>query len=77
MRWVICAPAAFTSEHRRALFAQRVLVLDGSLDDDNGTVLMTWLVQLATSDPGTTSGSGSIRPEAQFRRCSHSATSFG
>lgn len=44
-------PAAFTTEYRRALFDQRVLVLDGALDDDNGTVLMTQLVQLATADP--------------------------
>lgn len=44
-------PVALTSEQRRALFDQRVLVLDGALDDDNGTVLMTHLVQLATADP--------------------------
>ncbi|WIE72167.1 ATP-dependent Clp protease proteolytic subunit [Curtobacterium sp. MCJR17_020] len=44
-------PAAFTIEYRRALFDHRVLVLDGALDDDNGTVLMTQLVQLATADP--------------------------
>lgn len=44
-------PAAFTTEYRRALLDHRVLVLDGPLDDDNGTVLMTQLVQLATADP--------------------------
>lgn len=41
----------FDPTHRRILYDQRVLVLDGPLDDDNGAVLMTNLVQLATSDP--------------------------
>lgn len=44
-------PVAFSAEYRRALFDQRVLVLDGALDDDSGAVLMTQLVQLATADP--------------------------
>ena len=31
--------------------SQRVLVLDGVLDDDNGTVLATQLLSLASEDP--------------------------
>ncbi|MBF4606650.1 ClpP family protease [Curtobacterium sp. VKM Ac-1393] len=42
---------AFTVGHRQALLDRRVLVLDGALDDDNGTVLMTQLLQLAADDP--------------------------
>ena len=37
----------FGPEARRALFHERVLVLDGALDDDNGAVLMTQLLTLA------------------------------
>nr|MDT0659933.1 ATP-dependent Clp protease proteolytic subunit [Micromonospora sp. DSM 115978] len=42
----------FDSRTRRELYEQRVLVLDGPLDDDNGTLLATSLVALATEDPG-------------------------
>lgn len=42
---------AFDAGHRGALLDQRVLVLDGALDDDNGAVLMTQLLQLAADDP--------------------------
>ena len=35
---------------RRELYQQRVLVLDGPLDDDNGTMLATQLLALATED---------------------------
>ena len=41
----------FGAEARRALFHERVLVLDGPLDDDNGTLLMTQLLSLAAEDP--------------------------
>jgi len=41
----------FGSEARRALFHERVLVLDGALDDDNGTLLMTQLLTLSAEDP--------------------------
>lgn len=37
---------------REQLFGRRILVLDGQLDDDNGTVLMTQLLTLAAEDPG-------------------------
>ncbi len=43
----------FGAEARRALFHERVLVLDGPLDDDNGTLLMTQLLTLAAEDPVT------------------------
>lgn len=41
----------FSSELRSELFRQRVLVLDGALDDDNGTVLTTQVLALAAEDP--------------------------
>ncbi|MBT2483933.1 MULTISPECIES: ClpP family protease [unclassified Microbacterium] len=41
----------FGPEARRALFHDRVLVLDGALDDDNGTLLMTQLLALSAEDP--------------------------
>lgn len=41
----------FSPEARRALFHERVLVLDGALDDDNGTLLMTQLLTLSAEDP--------------------------
>ncbi|WP_435748317.1 ClpP family protease [Microbacterium sp. PMB16] len=43
----------FGPEARRALFHERVLVLDGALDDDNGTLLMTQLLALSAEDPAT------------------------
>ncbi|KAA9157144.1 ATP-dependent Clp protease proteolytic subunit [Microbacterium lushaniae] len=43
----------FGAEARRDLYAQRVLVLDGPLDDDNGTLLATQMLALAAED-GTT-----------------------
>lgn len=43
----------FGAEARRALFHERVLVLDGPLDDDNGTLLMTQLLTLAAEDATT------------------------
>ncbi|MFI6423968.1 ClpP family protease [Promicromonospora sp. NPDC050880] len=44
-------PPQFGTHSRRELYERRVLVLDGPLDDDNGTLLMTQLIALATEDP--------------------------
>lgn len=43
----------FHDRARRELYAQRVLVLDGPLDDDNGTLLTTQLITLAAEDPAS------------------------
>lgn len=43
----------FSPEARRALFHDRILVLDGALDDDNGTLLMTQLLTLSAEDAAT------------------------
>ncbi|NNH74357.1 ATP-dependent Clp protease proteolytic subunit [Nocardia uniformis] len=40
----------FNWRTREQLFSRRVLVLDGALDDDNGTLLMTQMLQLAAED---------------------------
>jgi len=40
----------FNDRVRRELYQQRVLVLDGTLDDDNGTLLATQLLALAAED---------------------------
>ncbi|MEV6771825.1 ATP-dependent Clp protease proteolytic subunit [Nocardia sp. NPDC051030] len=40
----------FNWRTREQLFSRRVLVLDGALDDDNGTLLMTQLLSLAAED---------------------------
>jgi ATP-dependent Clp protease protease subunit len=42
----------FDHRLRERFFGQRVLVLDGVLDDDNGTVLATQMLWLASEDPG-------------------------
>jgi ATP-dependent Clp protease, protease subunit len=44
-------PPTFTERTRLSLAANRVLVLDGPLDDDNGTLLITQLMTLAADDP--------------------------
>lgn len=41
----------FNDRVRRELYGRRVLVLDGVLDDDNGTLLATQMLTLATEDP--------------------------
>jgi len=41
----------FTERARERLLNQRILVLDGVLDDDNGTLLATELLTLAAEDP--------------------------
>ncbi|MDS2173872.1 ATP-dependent Clp protease proteolytic subunit [Nesterenkonia sp. CL21] len=48
-------PAAplFGESARQEMLHRRVLVLDGVLDDDNGTLLMTQLMTLAADDPHT------------------------
>jgi ATP-dependent Clp protease protease subunit len=43
----------FSERVREQLLVQRVLVLDGPLDDDNGTLLTTQLLTLAGDDPGS------------------------
>ncbi len=43
----------FTEQFRLSLVQRRVLVLDGVLDDDNGTVLAAQLLTLADEDPET------------------------
>ena len=43
----------FGERARRELYEQRVLVLDGQLDDDNGTLLATSLLSLAAEDAST------------------------
>src|SRR5215472_1403168 len=42
----------FTERKREQLLLQRILVLDGVLDDDNGTLLAAQLLTLAAEDPG-------------------------
>lgn len=41
----------FSERIRASLALQRILVLDGALDDDNGTMLATQLLALAEEDP--------------------------
>ncbi|WP_225728463.1 MULTISPECIES: ClpP family protease [unclassified Nocardia] len=41
----------FSWRSREQLLSRRILVLDGPLDDDNGTLLMTQLLTLAAGDP--------------------------
>lgn len=44
-------PPLFDHQLRERFLSQRVLVLDGVLDDDNGTVLATQMLSLAGEDP--------------------------
>ena len=41
----------FSERVRQQLLLRRILVLDGVLDDDNGTLLITHLLTLAADDP--------------------------
>ena len=41
----------FSERVRDQLLQQRILVLDGVLDDDNGMLLATQLLTLAAEDP--------------------------
>lgn len=43
----------FDAPARQRLMHQRILVLDGPLDDDNGTLLLTQLLMLAAEDART------------------------
>jgi ATP-dependent Clp protease protease subunit len=43
-------PQQFSERVRRELYQERVLVLDGVLDDDNGTLLATQMLSLAIDD---------------------------
>lgn len=43
----------FNEQTRQGLFRRRIVVLDGQLDDDNGTLLTTQLLTLAAEDPDT------------------------
>ena len=44
-------PPVFTERTRLSLLQRRIVVLDGILDDDNGTLLATQLLALADEDP--------------------------
>ncbi len=44
-------PPSFNERRRQEFYERRVLVLDGVLDDDNGTLLATQLISLSTEDP--------------------------
>ncbi len=46
-------PPMFNEQTRQALFRQRIVVLDGLLTDDNGTLLTTQFLTLAAEDPTT------------------------
>ena len=43
----------FNEAARQRLFGQRIVVLDGVLDDDNGTLLASQIMSLAADDPDT------------------------
>jgi ATP-dependent Clp protease, protease subunit len=43
----------FSERVREQMLLRRILVLDGVLDDDNGTLLATQLLMLAAEDPAT------------------------
>ncbi|GAA2181342.1 ATP-dependent Clp protease proteolytic subunit [Brooklawnia cerclae] len=43
----------FNDKVRREFYERRVLVLDGPLDDDNGTLLATQLIALSSDDPAS------------------------
>ena len=49
-RFMTESPRLFPAELRNQLLRHRVLVLDGPLDDDNGTVLTTHLLTLAAEN---------------------------
>src|SRR5881398_4032753 len=46
-------PPLFNETARQRLFGQRIVVRDGTLDDDNGTLLATQILTLAAEDPDT------------------------
>jgi ATP-dependent Clp protease protease subunit len=67
----------FSERVREQLLLQRILVLDGVLDDDNGTLLATQLLRLAARTRPPTSRCGSTPPADRCRPCSPSAMSCG
>ena len=77
--------ALFSERVRDQLLHQRILVLDGVLDDDNGTLLTTQLLTLAAEDPGTgmaysstpTSSRTTPRPSSTVARFTRSAGAPG
>lgn len=46
-------PRMFSEMTRQELLHQRIVVLDGALDDDNGMLIATQLLTLAADDPTT------------------------
>ncbi|TCC35430.1 ClpP family protease [Kribbella speibonae] len=46
-------PPMFNETARQRLLGQRIVVLDGVLDDDNGTLLASQIMSLAAEDPDT------------------------
>jgi ATP-dependent Clp protease protease subunit len=46
-------PPMFNETARQRLLAQRIVVLDGVLDDDNGTLIASQIMSLAAEDPDT------------------------
>lgn len=65
----------FSWRAREQLLGRRVLVLDGPLDDDNGTLLMTQLLTLAAEDAETGISLWIHSPGGSVPRCSPSAMS--
>ncbi len=49
-------PPMFSDRVRQQLLHERVIVLDGPLDDDNGTLLTVQLLTLAAEDPASDIG---------------------
>lgn len=66
-------PRMFPPELRNQLLRHRVLVLDGPLDDDNGTVLTTHLLTLAADNSSADIALWIHSPADRFPRCSPSA----
>jgi ATP-dependent Clp protease protease subunit len=80
---------SFSERARERLLHQRILVLDGVLDDDNGTLLATQLLTLAAEDPtadislwinspgGSVPSMLAIRDIMQLVPCEVSTLAFG
>lgn len=67
------SPRLFSQKLRDDLFRKRVLVLDGGLDDDNGTVLVAQLLSLA-ADSDQDIALWIHSPGGSCPRCSPSVT---
>jgi ATP-dependent Clp protease, protease subunit len=82
-------PFTFTDRTRLSLAEKRILVLDGPLDDDNGTLLVTQLMTLAAEDPvadialwinspgGSVPSMPAIRDTMRLVRCDVSTLALG